>query len=103
MSIFITGSTGYLGAHVAANLLTQDSARLNLLVRAKDDRESVERLWKALQLHLNERQFREFLETRITIFRGDITLERFGLSESEYFTLVSRTSSVIHCAASLSS
>ena len=101
MSIFITGSTGYLGAHVAANLLAEDSVRLNLLVRAKDERESVARLWKALQLHIDERQFREFLDSRITIFRGDITLERFGLSESEYFNLVSRTSSIIHCAASL--
>lgn len=101
MSIFITGSTGYLGAHVAANLLTQDSAHLNLLVRAKDETESIVRLWKALQLHVDERQFRDFVESRITIFRGDITLERFGLSESDYFKLVSRTSSIIHCAASL--
>lgn len=101
MSIFITGSTGYLGAHVAANLLTQDSAHLNLLVRAKDEAESIGRLWKALQLHLDERKFRDFVESRISIFRGDITLDHFGLSESDYFNLVSRTSSIIHCAASL--
>ena len=101
MSIFITGSTGYLGAHVAANLLGEDSTRLNLLVRAKDEHESIARLWKALQLHLDEGQFREFIQSRITIFRGDITLPRFGLAESDYFNLVSRTSSIIHCAASL--
>ena len=32
VAIFLTGSTGYIGAHVAANLLEQHGASLNLLV-----------------------------------------------------------------------
>ena len=36
MAIFLTGSTGYIGAHVAANLLEGYGASLNLLVRARD-------------------------------------------------------------------
>ena len=101
MSIFITGSTGYLGAHVAAQLLTEDSARFNLLVRAKDEREALSRLWRGLQLHLSEAQYSEFIHSRIKVFRGDITIPRFGLTDSEYRDLVRQTSSVIHCAASL--
>ena len=61
MAIFITGSTGYLGAHVAANLLTGSGDSLNLLVRARVPREAEIRLWNALQLHLGFERFHDFL------------------------------------------
>jgi thioester reductase-like protein len=101
MAIFLTGSTGYIGAHIAAILLDRHADRLNLLVRAKTDREANERLWHALQLHLNFFQFQDALETRISIFRGDLTDPRFGLDAAEYSRLAGTTESVIHCAASL--
>jgi thioester reductase-like protein len=101
MAIFLTGSTGYIGAHIAAILLDRYTDRLNLLVRAKTEQESNERLWHALQLHLDFPQFRDALETRINVFRGDLTDPRFGLDDAEYSRLVGTTESVIHCAASL--
>jgi thioester reductase-like protein len=101
VAIFLTGSTGYIGAHIAANLLTEHGASLNLLVRARDAREAEERLWRGLQLHLEFPGFYEYLQTRIRIFRGDLTTERFGLSTDDYDRLVHTTDSIIHCAASL--
>ena len=101
MADFITGSTGYLGAHVAANLLEGYGGSLNLLVRAKDHHEAEVRLWHALQLHLDFPRFHDFLRSRINIFRGDLTDRRFGLGEDDYRRLVQTTDSVIHCAASL--
>src|ERR1700686_3248 len=101
MAIFLTGSTGYIGAHIAAILLDRHSDRLNLLVRAKTEREAHARLWHALQLHLDFPQVRDALETRISIYRGDLTDSRFGLDDAEYSRLVGTTESVIHCAASL--
>ena len=101
MAIFLTGATGYIGAHVAANLLNDHGASLNLLVRARDSREAEERLWHALQLHLDFKRFYEHLQTRIRIFRGDLTDGLFGLATEDYDRLVHTTDSVIHCAASL--
>ena len=101
MAIFLTGSTGYIGAHVAVNLLRDHGAPLNLLVRAREPQEAEERLWGALQLHLDFKSFYEILQTRIRVFRGDLTGERFGLSEEDYDRLVHTTDSIIHCAASL--
>ena len=101
MAIFLTGSTGYIGAHVAASLLRDYGAPLNLLVRARDPQEAEDRLWRALQLHLDFKTFYEILQTRIRIFRGDLTSERFGLAEDDYYRLVHTTDSIIHCAASL--
>ncbi len=100
MAIFLTGSTGYIGAHVAANLL-KDGAALNLLVRARDPHEAEVRLWQGLQLHMDFPTFYEHLQTRVRVFRGDITLENFGLARDDYDRLIHSTDSIIHCAASL--
>lgn len=101
MAIFLTGSTGYIGSHIVAGLLERHADRLNLLVRARDQREAAERLWQALQLHLDFPRFHGWLQSRIRVFLGDLTHERFGLAEGEYARLVETTDSVIHCAASL--
>jgi len=101
MAIFITGSTGYLGAHVAADLLQGHADSLNLLVRARDPHQAEMRLWQALQLHMEFPRFHDFLKSRICIICGDLTGARFGLSEDDYLRLVRTTDSIIHCAASL--
>jgi thioester reductase-like protein len=101
VAIFLTGSTGYIGAHVAANLLVDHDAALNLLVRARDAHDAEVRLWQALQLHLEFPRFYDFLQTRIRIFCGDLTAPFFGLPRDSYDRLVHTTDSVIHCAASL--
>src|SRR5512141_1140569 len=101
MAIFLTGATGYLGAHVAANLLEQHNERLNLLVRARNANEAAARLWRAMQLHLDLARFQEHLASRITVFTGDLTGEHFSLDPAVYADLARSTDSVIHCAASL--
>lgn len=101
MAIFLTGSTGYVGAHVAALLLENHKDRLNLLVRARNEQEAAERLWKSIQLHMGFPRFHEYLQSRVNIFRGDLTETKFGLSDNDYRCLVETTDSVIHCAASL--
>ena len=101
MAIFLTGGTGYIGAHVAANLLEQHDATLNLLVRGRDPRDAELRLWQALQLHLPFPKFYEYLQAKIRIFRGDLTSPQLGLEPGDYDRLVHTTDSVIHCAASL--
>ncbi len=101
MAIFLTGSTGYLGSYLAAGLLTGHLERLNLLVRAKSPQEARERLWQSLQLHLEFPEFIEYVNSRTRIFLGDLTSERFGLSDDEYHALVDTTDSIVHCAASL--
>jgi long-chain acyl-CoA synthetase len=70
-------------------------------VRARDPQEGAERLWQSLQLHLDFREFDEYLHSRVHVFCGDLTGEQFGLSVSDYDSLVRSTNSIIHCAASL--
>ncbi len=101
MAIFLTGSSGYLGSYLAAGLLREHGEPLNLLIRAKTDQEARERLWQSLQLHFDFAEFLEYANSRLRIFRGDLTTERFGLADDEYRVLVDTTGSILHCAASL--
>jgi thioester reductase-like protein len=101
VAILLTGSTGYIGAHIASNLLADHSEPLNLLVRARSEQEARERLWRSLQLHLEFALFEEYLNSRVNIFRGDLTDAHFGLADDDYTRLVHTTDSIIHCAASL--
>lgn len=101
MAIFLTGVTGYLGAHVAAELLKSHSESLNLLVRARDQHDAEARLWRAMQLHTEFPAFYGFLKSRVSLFLGDLTEPQFGLSEEGFARLSRSTDSIIHCAASL--
>src|SRR6202790_847957 len=101
MAIFLTGSTGYLGSYLAAGLFAGHDEKLNLLVRAKSEQEARERLWQSLQLHFEFPEFFEYINTRVRIFRGDLTGERFGLPDNDYYALVDTTDCIINCAASL--
>jgi len=101
VAILLTGCTGYIGAHIASNLLANHRDSLNVLVRARDREEARWRLWRALQLHMDFRTFDEFQRRRMRVFLGDLTASRFGLGDDEYSELVRSTDAVIHCAASL--
>ena len=101
MAIFVTGSTGYLGSYLVAGLLRDHRDALNLLVRANSEQEARERLWQSLQLHFEFPEFLDHLNSRVRIFRGDLTSERFGLPDNQHHALVDATDSIIHCAASL--
>ena len=101
MSIFVTGSTGYIGSYVAAGLLRGCTERLLLLVRAKTQDEARQRLWRALQLHMDFDEFRSCVADRVDIYLGDITEPQLGLGAAQYDRLTAKTDSIIHIAASL--
>ena len=101
MSIFLTGSTGYIGSYVAARLLDAGE-RLNVLVRAGDRQKAAERLWQAWQLHIPDFEgFAERLRSQVDMYPGDVTLPHFGLDDAEYGRLVTTAESVVHVAATL--
>ena len=101
MGIFLTGSTGYLGAHIATELLEKHRQRLILLVRAPDREAAAQRLWRAFQLHLDFDRFHHHLNTNLEVLTGDLTDERFGFSPDQYRHLVKNADSILHVAASL--
>ncbi len=102
MAVFLTGATGYIGSYLANNLLREHpNERLQLLVRAKNDGEARERIWKSLQMHMDFKTFTDFVNTRVEFFLGDLTTPNLGLDTGARDRLIKGMDSVIHCAASL--
>lgn len=98
--IFVTGSTGFLGSYVVSRLVTHHRRPVLLMIRSKSRKDAVEKLWKALQLHLDGARFLEALE-RIEIVQGDLLAPDLGLSPAARERVLSQASSVLHIAASL--
>ncbi|MDD9972153.1 MAG: SDR family oxidoreductase [Myxococcales bacterium] len=101
MTTFVTGATGYLGSYVVHELLSQPGGHLSLLVRARDAPAAQERLWRAMQLHVDFDRFRELVAERVDLYLGDITEPQLGLPPTAYARLLERTESIVHIAASL--
>jgi len=99
MATFLTGVTGFLGSYVAAALLRAGET-LHVLLRADGDADVERRLWRALQLHFDAREFRERRD-RIHAFRGDLTAPGLGLAPADVDRITRTADSFIHCAASL--
>jgi thioester reductase-like protein len=93
--IFLTGATGFLGSHLASQFLS-DGYVLSVLARGSKAAFGRERV-EAVLREIGSAPF-----ARLTVFEGDISLPRFGLSETEFNQIVSATDEAWHCAASLS-
>jgi thioester reductase-like protein len=100
MTVFITGATGYLGSYVVDVLMRDTDDNLALLVRAADENQAIEKLWKAWQLHMDAERFYECLG-RTRLLYGDLHQERLGLSDDDYEWLLAEGTSILHIAASL--
>lgn len=98
--VFLTGGNGFLGSYAIDWLLRNTELPIFALVRAKSDAAAVERLWDAMQFHLDDAAFARALERLIPV-RGDLHAPGLGLSERDRERLVAEADSVLHIAASL--
>ncbi len=94
--IFLTGSTGFLGSHLLAELLARTSARVHCLVRAPDAESALRRLRQTLA---DRELWRDELAARIVAVAGDLAEPRYGLSEEAFRALGERVDAVYHCGA----
>ncbi len=101
MPIFLTGSTGYIGAYIVARLLDRHPDRLNLWfargIRGKPRSVCGGRC----SFTSTPRRFTKRSARASKFSVGDLTSPHFGLDEAQYRQLADTTDSVIHCAASL--
>lgn len=97
-NVFLTGATGFLGAHILNDLLQTTQASIYCLVRAENQAKAENRLFELLNFYFSDKYF-GLLGKRIFVINGEITLERMGLSNNIYSQLAERISIVIHAAA----
>lgn len=98
--IFVTGGTGYLGGYACTRMLADPEVELSLMVRARDRRHALDKLWHGWQLHLGVGELRELLP-RVHFVTGDLHAPDLGITGAERARLVDSVESVLHIAASL--
>ncbi|MGI8452114.1 MAG: amino acid adenylation domain-containing protein, partial [Streptosporangiaceae bacterium] len=95
--ILLTGSTGFLGAHLLRELLTATTARVWCLVRARDAPHALERIRDAAARY----ELGDLPADRVVPLPGDLASPGLGLSPGEFRELARSTDVVYHVGATV--
>ncbi|MEU2736126.1 amino acid adenylation domain-containing protein [Streptomyces sp. NPDC007095] len=98
--ILLTGATGFVGAHLLAELLAGTAAEIVCTVRAGDQAEATARVHEALTHHgivLDERA-----RLRVTALPADLTRPQLGLNREALTDLAGTCDAIFHNAATVS-
>jgi amino acid adenylation domain-containing protein/thioester reductase-like protein len=94
--IFITGVTGFVGAHVFHELIRRSDARFHCLCRCADPAEGRRRIAAVMQQH---GLWDEAMHARFEVVPGDLGRPRLGLDPATYERLSRGCDAVMHLAA----
>nr|WP_280384294.1 non-ribosomal peptide synthetase [Nocardia wallacei] len=94
--VLLTGVTGFVGAHLARELLSATEARVWCLVRADDEEQAHKRIRDALEKY---RIWDDADRRRIVAVPGDLAVPRFGLDGPEYARLAEQIEAIYHNGA----
>ena len=97
--IFITGTTGFVGAFLLAELLTRYPSSCKFICLVRCNKPSIDPFDRICQnmssLHLWKEEYRD----RIIPLQGDLAQEKFGLDNQIYDKLAADTDLIFHCGA----
>ena len=97
--VLLTGSTGFLGSHLLAEMLSTDCTRVSCIVRAPNNDAALNRVKAALQAWgLWDDHFGSCIDT----FCGDLGKPFLGLSANDYLHLAQQVDTIYHSAAAVS-
>ena len=97
-NILLAGATGYLGIHLLADYLDNDTGIAYCIVRGSDKENCTKRLKDLLQFYFSEKYADMH---RIEVICGDLQKDNFGLDIDTYQRLVKDVDMVINAAASV--
>jgi amino acid adenylation domain-containing protein/thioester reductase-like protein len=95
-TVLLTGATGFLGAHLLAELLRQTDATVVCLVRAPGVAAGAERLRRGLAEH---GRWDAAAASRIEVLPGDLSRPLLGLSRETFDALGARLDAIYHNGA----
>ncbi|MGH3730853.1 MAG: amino acid adenylation domain-containing protein, partial [Micromonosporaceae bacterium] len=101
--LLVTGASGFVGAHLLAELLCHSGSSLTCLIRAADPATGVKRLRTTLNqygLAAAGRQFSSGVATgRVEVLAGDLGRPYLGLTPERFTQLATTISGVVHAGA----
>ncbi len=97
-NVFITGSTGFLGAFLLHELLEQTHSNVHCLVRAASPETGKQKIQSTLEKYL---LWNETYRSRIIPIIGDLSLPLLGLSQGQFLQLAHEIEVIYHNGASI--
>ncbi|RSM91501.1 amino acid adenylation domain-containing protein [Kibdelosporangium aridum] len=94
--VFLTGATGFLGAHLLRELLDQTDAQIHTLVRGRDMAHAYSRLAEAQRRYGIDRPLPE---ERVSPVLGDLAKPRLGLADADWEQQAAHADVIHHCGA----
>ncbi|UNI16430.1 NRPS [Purpureocillium takamizusanense] len=99
-TVFLTGATGFLGTEILRQLLFSSSvARVIALVRARSEKEGVERIEKTARTIGWWSGVGAVEQEKLEVWTGDLSAPRLGLGSAKWEQLVSSVDAIIHNGA----
>lgn len=100
-SIAISGTTGFLGAHVLDYFLQNEKGVAYCLIRPEPGLTLENKLVNKLHYYFGNK-YDDLLGNRIVIVNSDICIKNLGLSDNQIEDLASKITCVVNCAAKVS-
>lgn len=97
-NVFVTGTTGFVGAYLVYNLMERSKAIVYCHVRAKDKPSGFNRIKENMQYY---KLWKEDYEKRIVPVIGSVDKVNLGIEEEEYNILTKKIDTVYHNGAIL--
>ena len=100
--VLLTGATGYLGAYLLRELLSDPERRVTALVRGGDDGAARARLGRVLAGYFGaEKGTALVADPRLSVLAGDLRRDGLGLAPTVHGELAEGVRAVFHCAANV--
>ena len=96
-TVFLTGSTGFLGGAILEKLLALTGSSVICLVRAPQN--NAEAAAERLVAGMRRRGTPLLDDSRVTVLPGALDAPLFGLSEHVFAETAAKTDTIIHCGA----
>jgi len=93
--VLVTGATGFVGAHLVAELMARTDGEVLFLARDGDDAEAGERLRGTMSSY---GIWDDSFGARLRPVAGDLEAEGLGLSAADRADLVRDVDAIVHCA-----
>ncbi|PEZ37093.1 non-ribosomal peptide synthetase [Bacillus cereus] len=95
-AVFLTGATGYLGAHILERLLQLPSTTIYCLVRKNENQVIGAKLKERMEFYFGK-EILQKLKERVELIEGDLSLMNLGLDSKQLDHVKNRVESIIHC------
>ncbi len=100
-NVLLTGANGFFGIYLLRDLLKLNNIHVTCMIRGDSKEHAKAKLKQAWQRYKMDESILDTNAKSYDVLCADLSLEHFGLSDSDYSTLANNIDAILHFGASL--